>query len=590
MCGIFGAIGKNQDSDEFKRCLDSIAHRGPDDEGVFFDGEVSLGFRRLSIIDLSPKGHQPMANEDKTIWIIFNGEIYNFQEIKNELKKKHIFSSETDTETLIHGYEEWGIDGLLKRINGMYAFCLYDQKKKQIFLVRDRIGKKPLYYCESGGSFYFSSETKAFLKLKNFKFEIDEEALSLWMGFPYLPDNKNTIIRNVKKLPPAHYLNFDLEKRNFRLKRYYAPGAIKTPIKTLAENVESLDKLLNDSIKKRLVADVPLGVLLSGGLDSSLITAIASKYKPNLKTINISFPGTITDESGYAKMVSEHCKTDHISLELKADDLYRDFKENIWIFDDLSTVDGGLYSTYLLSKKIREAGIRVALVGEGADEVFAGYTWFSFGQLPFNLLGRLINSFGYYYAIMRVFSYPKFIKYPLMLNRRLKRFSGSLMTRIQKNEIINSLPNHYCMKLDKGSSAMGIETRAPYLDFRLVDFALNIPDGQKIKGAWYNGKKANEKHILRQVAKKYLPKEIYTRKKKGGMTPTYTILEEGLKEYGAHIIKNELFRKFFSEKELEKLISLRSKNPMFVWQREWILWKLMVFQVWFEYYEKYGKN
>jgi asparagine synthase (glutamine-hydrolysing) len=591
MCGIFGTIGKNKNDEEFKKCLDSIAHRGPDDEGFFQDESIMLGFRRLSIIDLSSRGHQPMANENKTIRVIFNGEIYNYQELKKKLESQHIFSSGTDTEVLIHGYEEWGIEGLLGRINGMYAFCIYDRKNKKIYLVRDRIGKKPLYYYESGENFYFSSETKAFLKLKDFKFEIDKDVFSLWIGFPYLPDNGNTIIKNVKKIPPAHYLAFDLENNSFSVKKYYSPSVGEIKNRDIKTNADELDKLLNDSIKNRLIADVPIGVLLSGGLDSSLITAIASKYKPNLKTINISFPGTITDESQYAQEVARHCQTDHTSLKLEAGDLYQDFKENIWIFDDLSTVDGGLYSTYLLSKKIREAGIKVALVGEGADEVFCGYSWFSFGQLPFRLLGRFINSFGYYYAIMRIFFHWKFIKYPFELNKRLKNFSGSLMTKIQQNEIVYSLPNHYCMKLDKGSSAASIETRAPYLDYRLVDFALSIPDGQKIKGDWYDGKKSNEKYILREVAKKYLPKNIYTRKKKGGMMPTYTILESGLKEYGQKIAENELFREYFSEKDLRKLINQKSKIAIYVWQREWILWKFLVFQIWFEYYyEKNGEN
>lgn len=589
MCGIFGSVGKNKNIEEFKRALNSISHRGPDDEGLFSDENITLGFRRLSIIDLSPKGHQPMANENGAIQIIFNGEIYNFQELKKELETKHTFFSGTDTEVLIHGYEEWGIEGLLKKINGMYAFCLYDKKNKNVFLVRDRIGKKPLYYCQMKNILYFSSEIKAFLKLDGFQMEIDPEAFSLWMGFPYLAHNEKTLLKGIQKIAPGHYLKINLETKKISKRQYYQVEFKKE--KKLSQdaenNAEKLDKLLNDSIKSRLVSDVPLGVLLSGGLDSSLITAIASKYKKNLRTINISFPGTITDESDFAQIVAKHCQTDHISLKLEAKDLYRDFKESVWIYDDLSTVDGGLFSTYLLSKKIREAGIKVALVGEGADEVFAGYSWFSFGQLPFKLGGTFLNAFNYYYAIMRIFSHPKFLKYPFLLGKRLRRFPGNLMSKIQQNEIIYSLPNHYCMKLDKGSSAASVETRAPYLDYQIVNFALELPDEHKIKGSWYNGKAANEKYILRQVAKKYLPENIWSRKKKGGMTPTYQILEDGLAEYGEKIAKNQLWRPYFSEKYLRKLIKQKPSISFLAWQREWILWKLLTFEIWHEYYQKY---
>jgi asparagine synthase (glutamine-hydrolysing) len=586
MCGIFGSIGKNQNGEEIKNCLNSIAHRGPDDEGIFQDENLSLGFRRLSIIDLSEKGHQPMANENKTVWVVFNGEIYNYQEIKKELENKHLFSSETDTEVLIHGFEEWGIEGLLKRINGMYGFCLYDQKNKKAYLVRDRIGKKPLYYCQSGGSFYFSSEAKAFLKLKDFKFDIDEKAFSLWMGFPYLIDSELTLLRGVKKIPPASFMEYDLKTGKKSIKKYYRLEEKKNA-ESFASNIKILDEKLNESIKNRLIADVPLGVLLSGGLDSSLIAAIAAKHKPGITTINISFPGTITDESGYAEIAARHCKTNHINLRIDAGDMFSDFRENIWIYDDLSTPDGGLYSTFLLSKKIREQGIKVALVGEGADEVFCGYSWFSFGQLPFRIFGRRAASFGYYYAIMRIFSRINFLPYPLKLDKILSGFSGNIMEKIQKNEILNSLPNHYCMKVDKGSSAASIEARAPYLDYKIADFAVNIPRNQKIRGEWYNEKEAREKYILREVAKKYLPKEIYARKKKGGMMPTYKILEEGLKIYGNKIISNERYRPFFSKIYLEKLIKSRPKPSLFVWQREWILWKLLIFEIWHEYFEKY---
>ncbi len=583
MCGIFGIIGQNLN---IEKNLESIAHRGPDDQGKYEENEIRLGFKRLSIIDLSEAGNQPMSNENGDIWIVCNGEIYNYQTLKKELYQKHNFRSNTDTEILIHGYEEWGIDRLLEKINGMFAFCIYDKKRGKIFLIRDRIGKKPLYYYENKNVFAFSSETKAFFKLDGFNFEINPEAFSLWIGFPYLMDNKITLISKVKKIPPAHYLTLNLKKGQYKIRRYYSIKNKKNK-KTLLDNKKKLENLLDKSVQSRLVADVPLGILLSGGLDSSLITAIAAKYKPDLNTINISFPGTITDESKYAKIVSRHCQTQHIDLKIKIDNIFEDFEKNIWIYDDLSTPDGGLYSTYLLSKKIKEEGIKVALVGEGADEVFCGYTWFGFGQLPFKLLGNFIPILGYYYAIMRIFSKPKFFKYPFIFNQKIKKFSGDLFTKIQKNEILNSLPNHYCMKLDKGSSAASVETRTPYLDYKIVDFMANLPNNQKVKGNWYSNKKPQEKFILREIAKQYLPRTIYTRKKKGGMTPTYKILKDGLKEYRSKIVKNSIFKEYFSKNSLKRLIDSKPKIKPLIWQREWILWKLLIFQIWYEYYKQY---
>jgi len=583
MCGIFGVVGEKLN---IEKNLETIAHRGPDDQGEYQDDLITLGFRRLAIIDLSSAGHQPMTCENKNIWLVFNGEIYNYQALKKELAGNHSFRSQTDTEVLIHGYEEWGIDKLLRKASGMFAFCLYDREKKIFFLARDRIGKKPLYYYQKDHLFAFASETKAFFQLPRFRFQISPKAFSLWLGFPYLPDNRLTLLQNVHKIPAAHYLKFDLRTKKFRLQRYYFPLNKKNR-HTFCRNQQKLEKLLRCSVKERLIADVPLAVLLSGGIDSSLITAIASRLKPNLNTITISFPGTITDESKYANLVAKHCKTRHTNLKIDARNIFEDFRENIWIYDDLSTSDPGLYSTFLLSKKIRENGIKVALVGEGADEVFCGYTWFGFGQWPFKILGHFIPTLGYYYAIMRVISKPNFWRYPLILNQKLKDFSGDLIAKIQKNEILNSLPNHYCMKLDKGSSAFSVETRAPYLDYRLVDFALNLPAEQKIEGQWYHHRQAREKFILRQIARKYLPLAICQRKKRGGMTPTKEILENGLIKYQKKIIQNSLFHEYFSQAELKNLITKKPRIKPLIWQREWVLWKFLIFQIWHEYYQQY---
>lgn len=581
MCGIFGTINQNK-AINIEQIIDAIKHRGPDDRGEYRDSHIHLGFRRLSIIDLSSKGHQPMANEDSSVWIVFNGEIYNYQEIKKELVGKHKFQSNTDTEVLIHGYEEWGIDGLLKRINGMFAFCIYDKNEKSIYLVRDRIGKKPLYYYKNKDYLAFSSETKAFFRLKDFNFSLDDEMLKLWMGFPYLPNNDRTILKNVYKIPPGSYAKIDFNN-SLLIKKYWSITDTQEQM-DFEEATEKLEQLLIDAVNKRLVADVPVGILLSGGLDSSLITALASKYsRGKVKTINISFPNSGIDERKYAEEVASHCKTEHINLSLNTSNIYDELKNNISIYDDLSTTDSGLFSTYLLSKKIRENGIKVVLVGEGADEIGGGYSWYQLSQYPFKLLPTTVKSWMYYYAIMRSPG-KKFLSYSNHLSKLLNETKGSFFKKIQAYEIQYSLPNHYCMKVDKGTMAASIEARAPYMDYKIVELMRKIKDGYMLRSNFYNPSVSNEKYILRKIAEKYLPESIYTRKKKGGMIPLYDLLEVGLSKDKKIILENNYLNEFYGKDYLTKLIDSKPTSAIFKWQREWILWKSLLFSLWYKHF------
>jgi len=510
--------------------------------------------------------------------------------LRSKLSKKHKFRSSTDTEVLIHGYEEWGIDGLLGRINGMFAFCLYDKRKNICYLVRDRIGKKPLYYCAKKGSLAFASEFKSFFGLMDFTFNIDEEAFLLWMGFSYMPDNNKTLIKDVYKIPPAHYAQINCRTGAVSdVKRYWSLDSEPANL-SFGEAALSVEELLTDAVSHRLVADVPVGILLSGGLDSSLITALASKNSSaKVKTINISFKGSTIDESKFAQEVSEFCHTDHMSLSIEVPDVYQKFKKLIWIYDDLSTIDGGLFSTYLLCKEVEKRGIKVVLVGEGADEVFGGYSWFGFSQYPFKLMPDFVKSWGYYYAIMRIFD-SHFLKYSNILNERLKEFNDSYFKKIQRYEIEYSLPNHYCMKLDKGSMGASVEARAPFLDYRVVSMATRLPEEYLLNGHFPDLKKPNEKFILRKIAEKYLPCDIYTRKKKGGMFPTYNILNTGLLKDSSLVLGNKLISDFWGKDYLTKLISDNPTNPILKWRREWILWKCLVFSLWFDHYNNYENN
>ncbi|PIS20627.1 asparagine synthase (glutamine-hydrolyzing) [candidate division WWE3 bacterium CG08_land_8_20_14_0_20_43_13] len=592
MCGLAGILSFTSDDNspyiaQVGRMADSVKHRGPDNQVFWSDERVFLGFDRLSIIDLSSSGNQPMTNEDNSIVIVFNGEIYNFKELLPQLQSSHIFVSHSDTEVLIHGYEQWGLSGLLGKIEGMFAFCLYDRVKKEAYLVRDRIGKKPLYYWATSDFVAFASETKAFFTQRDFVFDVDQEAFDLWLGFPYLPDNEKTLISGIRKVPPAHYLTIK-ENNGLSLHRYwqisYSPFT-----GDFAQALEQTENLLLTSIRKRLVADVPVGILLSGGLDSSLIAALAKKEGSHVRAINISFSNSTIDESPFAQKVADYCGLDLIKLQLNCPDLYQSFKENIWIFDDLSTYDSGLFSTYLMSQRVKETGIKVLLTGEGADEVFGGYTWFGLSKYPFSLLPQSFKSLLYYYAIMRVVSKPCFLKYASWLNSRLNEQAGSFFEKLQRYEIQYSLPNHYCMKLDKGSSAASVEARTPYLAHYLVELACNLPDKYKMAGDFFSLSRSNEKFVLREVAKKYLPEEICQRKKKGGMFPLYQLLEIGLEKERELILNNPYLVRAFGRSGLERLLPRQNFKPL-IRQREWLGWKCLVFALWFDYYSNYGKN
>jgi asparagine synthase (glutamine-hydrolysing) len=584
MCGIFGTIG--QYNGNIKPCLEAISHRGPDDWGIVRDKNVSLGFRRLSIIDLSPLGNQPMSNEDSTVWIIFNGEIYNYQEIKKTLSKKHRFKSKTDSEVLIHGYEEWGIEKLLPKLNGMFAFCLYDKQKGVVYLVRDRIGKKPLYFYKTDKYFAFSSETKAFFRLKDFSFQIDDDLFDQWMGFPYLPDNRNTIIKNITKVPPAHYLKISTKDLRMKSYRYWHIQNEKFKF-DFEDACINLENLLIDSIKKRLVADVPLAILLSGGLDSSLIAAIANRYSDRpIKTINISFSRSSINEQKYARLVSKHCHTDHINLTAGIGDTYNFLTSSVRFFDDLTTIDGGLLSSYLLAKRLKEVGIKVVLVGEGADEVFGGYSWFQLSRLPLSLLPDGIRNRLYYFTLMRNIRNSLFSGYPEILSSKLNRVKETIFKKIQRYEIEYSLPNHYCLKVDKGIMAASVEARNPYLDYRVVNFAHSIPDNYILSSNWVSYNKPTNKYILRKIAEKYLPREICYRPKKGGMLPVDKLLEVGIRKHKDLMLDNARVVDYYGREYLEDLIGQKSNFFLFRWKREWILWKCLIFSLWFDYYNK----
>ena len=383
MCGICGWVlpqGQKRDTAQLSSMADAIAHRGPDDRGYFVDERrgVALAHNRLSIIDLSSAGHQPMISDDCKTVLIYNGELYNFRELRKELEGLgHVFRSRTDTEVVLRSYIQWG-KSCLDRFCGMFAFALYDSRftDSRLFLARDPMGMKPLYYTTLPGvkGFVFASEIKAFLALPDFKAKMNRFSLNQFLEFGYTFDEHATSLEGVYKLPPGHML----EVRNGSAgvpKPYFAPPVpAANNLCDLREREEELYATLSEVVAQHLVADVPVGLLLSGGIDSSVTAALAAR-DAKITTISMGFAESDVDERSYARIVSDFIGSNHIEVTIHPEEVREDLEDVVWYFDDLFA-DWGTVSTRLLYKKCREKGIKVVLVGEGSDEIFGGYPVF----------------------------------------------------------------------------------------------------------------------------------------------------------------------------------------------------------------------
>ncbi|MBU1255585.1 asparagine synthase (glutamine-hydrolyzing) [Patescibacteria group bacterium] len=366
MCGIAGYLGQGNE-DVLKRMTRSLKHRGPNDEGFFIKDEVGLGHQRLSIIDLSQQGRQPMSSEDGMIQIAFNGEIYNFKELReNLITRGHQFKSQTDSEVIIHQYEEDGVD-CFKKFNGMFALAIWDGQKEKIILVRDRYGQKPLYWTLVNKTLIFASELKAILNHPLTKKELDSQSVTQYFSFDYVPQPQ-TIFKNIHKLANGSFLTF--KNNQVKISEYYQ---IKLDNKDIGfeSAKEEFGKLLESSIEKRLVADVPVGIFLSGGIDSSTIAYFAKKQKEDIKTFSIGFDQSSFDESSYAQQVARFLKTDHYHQRFSSRDLLNIIPEIIEKLDE-PFGDPSILPTYLLSKFTADK-VKVALGGDGGDELLMGY-------------------------------------------------------------------------------------------------------------------------------------------------------------------------------------------------------------------------
>ena len=556
MCGICGITWN--DHELIKLMGNACKHRGPEQEGFYLDEKVSLCCERLRIQDLSEHAKQPLHNEDETIWVILNGEIYNFQELRNKLKQKHQFSTNSDTEVIIHAYEEYGEDCITK-LNGMFAFAIYDMKKKKLLIFRDRLGVKPLFYTENKNGLLFSSEIKSILQDNEIKREINYEALNQFITYAYTIDGQ-TLIKSIKELLPGHKLIYDLETKKFDIKKNWQ---LQVNEENNTENYfsEKLENILENSIKDRMVSDAPLGAFLSGGLDSSIMVGMMSKLSETpVKTFTTGF-GHELDEYEEAKIVAEHCNTNHTEINLTFEQLTKSLPTILWHME-FPFGRPSILSNFLAAKEIKNH-VTVAFTGEGSDECFGGYNRY----LPFvdknAEIKRLRNSIssGFFKdgkIINEIFNEKIQNGYnknndPNMILERIKKNSlnNNYLNNLLKFELETEIPGAQTWRIDRTGSAHAVELREPFLDYRLVEFCLTIP--QELKINQINGLK--KKFILQKTSLKFLPEKIVKRKKFPWGIPFFDFFKKEFIGVSEDFLKKSLLNKneFFNSKSTNVL-------------------------------------
>ena len=554
MCGIVGIVTAPDAplvaAEELIRLRDTICHRGPDSEGAHLDPHCGLGIRRLSIIDLQT-GDQPIYSETGDVCVIMNGEIYNFTELGRVLSQQgHRFSTRSDTEVLVHGYEAWGIRGLLDRLNGMFSFALLDRARRRLFVARDRLGEKPLYYYTSGRRFAFASELTALLVTREAPFEIDLQALSYYLAVHFVPGDQ-TIVRSIKKLLPGHYLEISLDKPVPRVAPYWELRESTARPSTYRELLEETRARVREAVHSRMIADVPLGAYLSGGVDSSIMVSLMTEAAHSVDTFSIGFEEPTLDESLHSWRVAQALGTRHHHFVFDITKV-RDILPTVVAHMDEPVGDPAYLPVYWLSRDARQF-VKVVLSGEGADEIFAGYGYYrgrSHRQRP-GVLARLRdwlrnvdtedNGCSFLVSATETLSGFPVLTTPserIRLvagesagpepdwHRRLREGAGRIGDGLRVAtlaDILTWLPDDLLMKLDKMTMANSLEGRAPYLDHRLVEFAFNLPAETKIADGV-------GKRVLRDAFAGQLPEGIGAREKQGFVLPMGRWLRGGLRE------------------------------------------------------------
>ncbi|MHA2609342.1 MAG: asparagine synthase (glutamine-hydrolyzing) [bacterium JZ-2024 1] len=592
MCGIAGILcfgGKKVERTWLERMAFSLRHRGPDEEGYYLEpaGRCGFAFRRLAIIDLHT-GNQPMCNEKENIWIVFNGEIYNFKELRSELTGRgHLFRTRSDTESILHAYEEWG-ERSLEHLRGMFAFALLDLQKEKIFFARDRVGIKPFYYWVGEDYFAFSSEARAFLSLPSFVPRLNIPALVEYLRYGYVP-SPWSIFSGVYKLPPAHFGMIDLSRENRPtplpvIQRYWKPIWDPAEEHSPEEWTEKLKECWRKVVESHLISDVPLGAFLSGGIDSSSVVAFLAQLagSEKVKTFSIGYKERLFNELPYSRAVSERYHTDATEEILTLEDLEKVMDTLPEVFDE-PFGDPSAVPTFCVSQLAREK-VKVALSGDGGDELFAGYGryrkvlklnqpsfWRSFflpsraSPLEIFEKSQRIFSEGDLFHLFRDDYYPFLTPSHYFQKFYEEGENWDVLSRLQHIDLMTYLPENNLTKVDRASMAHGLEVRVPFLDHLFVELAVKVPPELRLKGK-------QRKYIWRKTMEPYLPRSVLYRKKRGFSIPLRIWMRgDFLGKVQEHLLSPEM-GKIFSEQALHYFISAQRKNPRRFSHRLWVLY------------------
>lgn len=621
MCGICGKInleGSPVDEPLLRRMTSALTHRGPDDEGVYLKQNVGLGHKRLSIIDLSEHAHQPMCNEDGKVWIVFNGEIYNFPDLRDDLiKRGHSFRSKSDTETIIHLYEEHGVE-CLTHLRGMFAFAVWDERDQTLFLARDRIGKKPLFYYCDDKTFLFGSEIKAIIADRNILRMPDYTAIHHYLTFQDVP-SPWTAFEGIRKLPPAHYML--LKNGKTEIKRYWKLSYLPKHSLGFDDLKNEIIERLKEAVKIRLISDVPLGAFLSGGIDSSAVVALMSGIMNEpVKTFSIGFKEQAYDELKYARMIAEKYNTDHTEFIVEPNALDV-LPKLVWHYNE-PFADSSAIPTYYVSKLAREH-VKVILNGDGGDENFAGY-----GRYAANEFSRMIQKFfpvsfakmllpivmmfphggdqdNFFWRVKRFLQ--EYIRSPelrnagwlcnfttemkaemytqdfskkvsaadsfdIMMDKYTEAEAASFIDKTLYADVMMYLPDALLVKVDVASMANSLEARSPFLDHQFMEFVAGIPAELKLRGR-------GTKYILKQAFSGILPHTVIYRPKMGFGVPIDHWFRNELKGMAYDILlgRGSIERGYFKKKIVKKILD-EHVSGKWNWQNH--IYNLLMLELW----------
>lgn len=635
MCGFSGVLSNNDWSNIAEQLLsamgDSIRHRGPNDKGIWFDEKAGIGFahRRLSVVDLSAAGHQPMASPNGRYVIAFNGEIYNHLKLRSQLENIS-WRGHSDTETLLAGFDAWGIEKTIVHTTGMFAFAVWDKQNQTVTLGRDRAGEKPLYYGWQGKSFLFGSELKALKLHPEFRKELNPEALSLLLRHNYIPA-PHSVYKEIYKLQPGSLLQISLKNPEPKIKSYWsatqvAMDKMSAPFKgTNSEAVDELERIAKESIAQQMIADVPLGAFLSGGIDSSTVVALMQAQSTQaVRTFTIGFHEQQYNEAQHAKEVAQHLGTEHTEMYVTTNDALEVIPKLPTLYDE-PFADSSQIPTYLIAQ-LAQQNVSVALTGDGGDELFCGYSRYPLAEkiwgnidkvpMPIRLLASKIikgipanawsglaamiprmnktlgvkmhkgaellscssvemayNSFiAHQNRSQNLFS-AEFTQQKMGLEDKL--FTGSSLTDIDRMmlmDFISYLPDDILVKVDRAAMGVSLETRVPFLDHRFIEFAWSIPLAMKR----YQG---GNKWLLRQLAHRYVPSELIERPKMGFAIPVHSWLTGPLKKWSEELLDESLLSNagIFNPHEIKKIwknYQRGQSNP------SPLVWSILMFQSW----------